>query len=167
MSTPQTMPEVITRIERSIQRVVEAVDRLSPAQKVEPLLPEGRSVKDVLAHLAWWDQWLLFTLPAEQSTAHPATPPALADQIPSTKHWAEEMNAKTHRYNQARELPEIEAEFMATWKQLLQRVSQLSSDDLYNPDGMSAQIGQPVVPLILGIYEHYEEHAHEFEQLAG
>jgi hypothetical protein len=30
---------------------------------------------------------------------------------------------------------------------------------------MSALLGQPVAPLILGIYEHYEEHAHELEQL--
>ncbi|MEN9937920.1 MAG: hypothetical protein RLZZ387_4499 [Chloroflexota bacterium] len=30
---------------------------------------------------------------------------------------------------------------------------------------MTAVIGEPVAPLILGIYEHYEEHAHEFESL--
>ena len=37
--------------------------------------------------------------------------------------------------------------------------------DLYDPAGMAATIGQPVAPLICGIYEHYEEHAHEFERL--
>jgi hypothetical protein len=48
---------------------------------------------------------------------------------------------------------------------LLRRVSQLSEKDLYDPAGISALIGQPVAPLIHGIYEHYEEHAHEFERL--
>jgi hypothetical protein len=62
-------------------------------------------------------------------------------------------------------LSTIQAEFTATRSQLLRRVSQLSIDDLYNPDGIAALIGQPVAPLVLGIYEHYEEHAHELEQL--
>jgi hypothetical protein len=73
------------------------------------------------------------------------------------------MNAKVYAYHQPRALSRIQAEFTATGNQLLERVSQLSINDLYNPDGMSAVIGQPVAPLVLGIYEHYEEHAHELE----
>jgi uncharacterized damage-inducible protein DinB len=165
MSAPQTMAEIIARIERAMQRVVQAIAPLSPAQMLEPRLPNGQSVKDVLAHLAWWDQWLLFTLPTSQNTAHTPIAPPLADQIPATDHWADEMNAKVYAYNQPRELSAIQAEFTATRSQLLQRVSQLSVDDLYNSDGISAMIGQPAAPLILGIYEHYEEHAHELEQL--
>jgi uncharacterized damage-inducible protein DinB len=159
------MPEIIARIERAMQRVVQAIAPLSPTQMLEPRLPGGQSVKDVLAHLAWWDQWLLYTLPADQSTSRTPIAPPLAEQIPATDHWADEMNAKVYAYNQPRELSTIQAEFAATRSQLLQRVSQLSIDDLYNPDGISAMIGQPVAPLILGIYEHYEEHAHELEQL--
>jgi len=124
-------------------------------------------VKDVLAHLTWWDQWLLFTLPADRNTSPPPIAPPLFDQIPLADHWADEMNAKVHAYNQPRELAPIQAEFTATYNQLLQRVSQLSITDLDDPDGIAAVIGQPVAPLILGIYEHYEEHAHELEQTIG
>jgi hypothetical protein len=165
MSAPQTMPEIITRIEQSIQRVVRAVAPLSPAQMLAPRLPDGHSVKDVLGHLTWWDQWLLVTLPVDQNAPRTPVAPPLMDQIPATNHWADEMNAKVHTYNQPRELSQIQAEFTATRNQLLQRVSQLSMADLYDPDGVSAAIGQPVAPLVLGIYEHYEEHAHELEQL--
>lgn len=38
--------------------------------------------------------------------------------------------------------------------------------DLNDPDGLSAVIGQPLRPLICGIYGHYEEHAHELAQIA-
>ena len=165
MSVPQTMVEIIARIERAMQRVIQAIAPLSSAQMLEPRLPNGQSVKDVLAHLAWWDQWLLYTMPTGQNTAHTPIAPPLVDQIPATDHWADEMNANVYTYNQPRELSTIQAEFTATRSQLLQRVSQLSIDDLYNPDGMAAMIGQPVAPLILGIYEHYEEHAHELEQI--
>jgi hypothetical protein len=167
MNTPQTIAEIVTRIERAMQRVVQAVMPLSSTQMLEPRLSGGRSVKDVLAHLSWWDQWLLFTLPAEQNTSLPPITLPLVDQIPPTAHWADEMNAKVHVYNQRRELSRIQAEFTTTRNHLLQCVSQLSLEDLYNPDGMAAIIGQAVAPLICGIYEHYEEHADELEQLRG
>ncbi len=165
MTTPQTIAEIVHRIERAMQRVVQAIAPLSSAQLLETRLPGDRSVKDVLAHLTWWDQWLLLTLPVDPALPDLGIVLPLAEQIPPTNDWAHEMNAKVHSYSQTRDLEAIQAEFTTTRKQLVQRVSHLTLDDLYNPDGLSAQIGQPVAPLILGIYEHYEEHAHEFEQL--
>ncbi|MBC8075094.1 MAG: ClbS/DfsB family four-helix bundle protein [Chloroflexales bacterium] len=167
MSEPQTIPAIIERIERAMQRVVQAVASLSTAQLLEARLAGGRAVKDVLAHLTWWDQWLLVTLPADEATSSAQITLPLADQIPPTDHWAGEMNDKVFAYNQPRELSGIQAEFTTTRNQLLQRVARLSTDDLFNPDGMAAVIGQPVAPLIYGIYEHYEEHAHELEQLGA
>jgi hypothetical protein len=165
MDAPHSIAEIVTRIERAMQRVTQAIHPVSPAQMLEPRLSDGRSVKDVLAHLTWWDQWLLLTLPAEKDTPTKPIILPLADQIPATDHWADEMNAKVQIYNQQRELSAIQAEFASTCKQLVERVSQMSTDDLYDPDGIAASIGQPVALLIFGIYEHYEEHAHELEQL--
>jgi hypothetical protein len=165
MDAPHSITDIVTRIERAMHRMTQVIHPLSPAQLQEPRLSDGRSVKDVLAHLTWWDQWLLITLPADQNTPiQPITLP-LVDQIPPTEHWADEMNAKVRIHNQQRELSVIEAEFAAVRKQLLERVSQMSIDDLYDPNGIAAVIDQPVAPLILGIYEHYEEHAHELEQI--
>jgi translation initiation factor IF-1 len=159
------MAALLTRIEQAMHRVVQAITPLSPAQMLEPRLSGGRSVKDVLAHLTWWDQWLLFRLPADHTTLHPPITPPLVEQIPSTNDWADAMNAKVYAYNQPRGLSVIQAEFTTTCDDLLQRVAQLTIADLYDPDGIAARIGQPVAPLVLGIYEHYEEHAHELEQL--
>lgn len=167
MSMPQTMDEVMARIERSIQRVVELITALSPAQMLEPHLSDGWSVKDILAHLAWWDRWLLVTLPPDGNDPQPVSTPPLFDQIPTTDHWADEMNGKVYAYNKARDLDDIRADFDATRRALIRRVSQMTHDDLYDPAGMSQTIGQPVAPLILGIYEHYEEHAHELEKAFG
>jgi hypothetical protein len=165
MDAPHSITEIVTRIERAMHRLTQVIYPLSPAQLLEPRLSDRRSVKDVLAHLTWWDQWLLITLPAHQNTPIKPIILPLVDQIPSTDDWADEMNAKVHIHNQQRELSVIETEFTAVRKQLLERVSQMSIDDLYDPDGIAAIIGQPVAPLILGISEHYEEHAHELEQI--
>lgn len=165
MNTQPTMTEILPRIEQSIRRVVDGVTALPPAQRVAPLLPEDRSVKDVLGHITWWDQWLLLTLPPAPGDPAPAITLALADQIPPTDHWADEMNAKVLEYNKQRAYAAIWDEFTATRAALLHRVAQLSAEDLYDPAGMSATIGQPVAPLVCGIYEHYEEHAHELETI--
>ncbi|MFN8467512.1 MAG: DinB family protein [Caldilineaceae bacterium] len=165
MSTQPTMTDILPRIEQSIERVVQAVTALPPAAREEPLLPGDRSVKDVLGHITWWDQWLLLTLPPAVGEPAPAITLPLADQIPPNDHWADEMNAKVLLYNKQREFAPIWEEFTATRAALVRRVSQLSAADLYDPAGMSATIGQPVAPLVCGIYEHYEEHAHEFESL--
>ena len=165
MYVPQSMVDIVTRSERAMQRITQAIAVLSPAQLSEPRLSGGRSIKDVLAHHTWWDQWLLLTLPAERDGPATRIVLPLADQIPVAEHWANEMNAKVHSYMQPRDVLLIQAEFTTTCKHVLERIAMLSIDDLYNPEGMSATIGQPVAPLILGIYEHYEEHAHELEQL--
>ena len=164
MSTQPTIAEILPRIERAIQRVTRAVQAMPPAQINAPLLAGGRSVKDVLGHLTWWDQWLLVTLPPAPGDLPLDITLPLSDQIPPTNAWADEMNAKVLAYNQPRPFPEIWTEFTATVDLLVRRVTKLTDDDLYDPNGMAAVIGQPVAPNILGIYEHYEEHAHEFQQ---
>src|SRR5215208_3205657 len=90
MSTPQTMAEIMKRIDQAMQRFDQALAALSPAEMLEPRLSDSRSVKDMLAHLRWWDQWLLFTLPADPNTPDSPITLPLADQIPSPDHWADE-----------------------------------------------------------------------------
>jgi hypothetical protein len=165
MSTQPTITEILPRIELAVQRVVQSVSSMSPAQTGEPRLAEGRSVKDVLGHLTCWDQWLLVTLPPAADASAVAITLPLADQIPPTHDWAEEINAKVRAYYEPRAFSAIWEELTVTCDRLLRRVSQLSDSDLYDPAGIAAIIGQPVAPLICGIYEHYDEHAHEFERL--
>ncbi len=167
MGTQPAITEILPRIESAIQRLVQLVTPLSPTQATQPLLAEGRSVKDMLAHLTWWDQWLLITLPPARNTSALAITLPLADQIPKTEHWADEMNVKIDAYNNSRTFAVIWADFTTTRDQLLHRVAQISDDDLLNVDSIESMIGQPVAPLIRGIYEHYEEHAHELERLSA
>ena len=81
MSTPQTITEILPRIERAIQHLVQTVTSMSPALIQEPLLAGDRSVKDVLGHLTWWDQWLLVTLPLAPGESALAITLPLSDPI--------------------------------------------------------------------------------------
>ena len=165
MAAPTTVAALVIRIQAAFERFLPAIGRLSEDQLLDPCLPGGWSVKDVLAHLAWWDQWLLYTFALSARPMPDHRPPPLFDEIPTDGQWADRMNARVYEFNRTRELAEIQAEFEAARQGVLQLVQSLSDPDIFAADGLSAVLGQPAAPLLLGIYEHYEEHAHMIEAL--
>ena len=162
MSTPTTLAALVDRITIAHRRFLQAIRSLSDAQLLEPRLPGGWSVKDVLAHLAWWDRWLLYTLHTDNTQAAHIAPP-LIDQIPPGDHWADQMNVRVYQLNRSRSLVEIQAEFEAARQRVLQMVAALPPEDVFRPKGRLTSSGRPVDRLVFGIYEHYEEHTHEIE----
>ncbi|KAB8141198.1 ClbS/DfsB family four-helix bundle protein [Chloroflexia bacterium SDU3-3] len=165
MTAPESMPDIRARIERAIQRVVRATAPLSPDQLLLPCLPDGWTVKDVLAHLTWWDQWLLATLPADEALDGPRILPPLFDQTSETQDSIDAMNAKVFAHYRSRSVADVLEGFAATRQRVAARVARLSEEDLFAPEGLSKQLGFPAAPLIQGIYEHYEEHADQLERL--
>ena len=165
MSTNQTMAEVLPRIKTAILRLQEAVSALPNELTTKPILAGERSVRDVIVHLTWWDQWLLTTLPLLPGAEPLPFNLPLVDQIPPGDRWAEEMNAKVLRYSGAREFSAAWSELQVTCALLIDRASRLTDADMCEASAISAQIGYPLAPLITGIYEHYEEHAEELEQI--
>ncbi len=166
MNPEQTMSVILPRVKASVSHLQRLVAEFPPAATTRPLLGGERSVKDMLAHLAWWDQWLLTTLPPAPGAEALSIDLPLREQIPDGDTWAEEMNAKVLQHNKSRKYQEVWEDFEKTGGQLIARVSVLTDADLNDPQGLSAAIGHPLMPLIVGIYEHYEEHAHELEQIA-
>jgi hypothetical protein len=176
MTTPEPaaipIDQIVARVAAGHQRLLDAIASLTPAQLQAPVLgADGWSVKDVLAHLAFWDRRLLYAIdPGEWPAAGPATgalpsrrfPPPIAD-IPYDDAWLEAVNARIYARNRARELDDVLAEFTATRRRLLAIVATLSPHAVFDPDGLSASLGEPFAPMLLGAYEHYEEHAEELE----
>jgi hypothetical protein len=167
MTASTTVAALVTRVQASFERFLQAIARVDQDQLLAPNLPGGWSIKDVLAHLAWWDQWLLYTFQLSGRPGPTRRPPALFDQIPAGEGWADNMNARVYQFNRTRDLSEIRAEFDIARQGVLELVQSLSDAEVFGADDLSTVIGQPAVPLLLGIYEHYEEHAHEVELLHG
>jgi uncharacterized damage-inducible protein DinB len=55
MTAPTTIAALVIRIQASFERFLQAIARVDQDQLLAPDLPAGWSSKDVLAHLAWWD----------------------------------------------------------------------------------------------------------------
>lgn len=158
---PNTLEQLKFRNAVAHARLLAAVVARSEAELSEPRLPAGWSVKDVLGHLAWWDHWLVYTLFPDNAEIA-ANPPPLLKEIGSDSEL-DALNAHVFNYNKARSLAALRADFTKAYRAAAQVAALLTEADVFDPAGRSALIGQPVAPLVFGIYEHYEEHAHEIE----
>jgi uncharacterized damage-inducible protein DinB len=157
---------IVARIAEGHKRLQNAIASLSDEQLQAPVLDGGWSVKDVLAHLAVWDQRLLHAIAPEGGPhAYRRAQPSLAD-IPFDDAWLETVNARIYTLNRDRDLASVRTELDATQARLLATVSGLSLHDVYDPDGLSDGLGEPFAPMLLGAYEHYEEHAEALEEHA-
>jgi hypothetical protein len=161
-SKPSTLEQLKFRNSAAHARFLVAVVARTEAELSEPRLPAGWSIKDVLGHLAWWDHWLVYTLFPDNAEIV-ANPPPLINEIGNGDIALDEVNAHVFRYNESRSLAEIRANFAKAHSAAAQVAAMLTESDVFDPEGRSALIGQPVSPLVFGIYEHYEEHAHEIE----
>jgi hypothetical protein len=159
---PSTLEQLKFRNAAAHARFLAAVVARTETELSEPHLPAGRSVKDVLGHLAWWDHWLVYTL-FPDSAEIVTNPPPFIQELGNGDIALDELNAHVFSYNESRSLAEIRADFAKAYRAAAQVAALLTGSDVFDPAGRSALIGQPVAPLVFGIYEHYEEHAHEIE----
>lgn len=160
---PTAVDGIVARIAAAHQRLLDAVAPLTDAQMQAPVLGDGWSVKDVLAHLAFWDQRLLHAIdPQDGSHTSRLAPPIIAD-IPFDEQWLATVNARIYALNRQRDLQDVQAELAAMQRRLLAVVASLTLDDVFDSAGLSALLGEPFAPMLLGAYEHYEEHAEELE----
>ena len=162
-ATPATIEQIVSRIAAAHQRLVDAIAPLTDDQLQAPVLANQWSIKDALAHLAFWDQRLLHAIaPEGGKDAFRLAPPVIAD-IPFDERWLATVNERIYDLNRLRTLHEVQAEFAATRRRLLTVVSSLTLHDVFDPNGLSAALGEPFAPMLLGAYEHYDEHAEDFE----
>ncbi len=157
--TPIPIDQIVTRIAAAHQRLIGVIANLTDAQLQAPVLAGHWSVKDVLAHLAFWDQRLLHAIsPADGAQANRLAPPVIAD-IPLDAQWLETVNSRIYDMNQGRDLADVQEEFDATRRRLLEVVASLTMHDVFDADGLTAGLGEPFAPMLLGAWEHYDEHA--------
>lgn len=166
MSTHTTIGEIVARIEAVHEQFASALALISDVQLQEVRLAGGRSGKDVLAHLTFWDQRLLHAIaPPEGPDAFRLAPPLIAD-IPYNAQWADVVNERIFQINRGREIVTIKDEFARTCVVLGQTVLALTEHDVFDQHGLSALLGEPFLPMLTGAYEHYEEHLADLQKIA-
>ncbi len=156
MAEPETKAALLARIAGEHKQLEQTLDRIPTAQLVEPRLQSGWSVKDVLAHITWWERRMVQLVQGAlqgQSTS-PLTLPG--EQQPTT---VDQINLQIFNDNRERPVEEIIAERQSSYGQVIALVEALPEATLADPTDLEVVLGRPLIPLIAGdTYEHYREH---------
>jgi uncharacterized protein (TIGR03083 family) len=128
MPNPTTKDALLAEIRAERGALEEFLATLTPQQMVVPGAIAGWSVKDVLAHLAEWEQLLLAWY---QAGLRGEIPP-----IPAPGYsWAQmdDLNQGIYEKYSDRSLENVQAYFRASYLQVLEAVHAMTEDELFTP----------------------------------
>ncbi len=108
------------------------------------------SVKDLIAHLIYWEQKLVGAI---QSGRWNASPPSAT---------VNSVNAGVFENNRDRPLADVLADFRRSGEQVIKQVQALSDHDLTDPARFAWQKNRPLWDYIAGeTVEHYSDHIND------
>jgi|GEM_PF-120458 len=145
---------------------LEAVIAAVPAERREEPLPSGLSVKDLLAHVAFWERYLLDRLEAAAAGHDVASLPYEVDAE------VDAINARVLAQHQSQSWEVVWFDFADVHRRALAVLDQLSEADIFALARSQAVIGDDAHTAFEHIYaetaEHFAEHAAEIKAwLAG
>lgn len=128
------------------ERVLAEVDE---KRMLEPGLPGGWSVKDVIAHVNWHEQEIVVLLETRELAGSELR------GLP-----ADERNIPIHEQNKDLPLGEVLEESNRVFERLWELVSQLADEDLVQASSLDQmpEDWEPWEVIASNTYEHYQEH---------
>jgi uncharacterized protein (TIGR03083 family) len=128
------------------QSLLTEVDR---SRMTEPGLPGGWSVKDVIAHITWYEREMIGMLKARALEGSDLW------QLPQEKR-----NVPIYEENKDRPLEEVLSEAEQVYDQLFEAIASLSDDELVDPSHFRDMPSEwaPWDVMAGNTYEHYHQH---------
>lgn len=149
---PRDTADLVARIQREWSALLRAVERLSQEQMDAPG-PGGWSVKDNLAHLTAWEQFMLRHYLAGQ----PAHEAMQVDEEAFKGLDEDGLNAVLHQRNRSRSVADVLAGLQRSHAQVVATLEGMPFTDLMRP--IRPHDPRPVLAWVVGnTYEHYQEH---------
>ena len=159
-SLPRNAADLINRVQHEWSALLHVVENASQEQMCAPG-PGGWSVKDVLAHVAEWEQFLLLNQFRDHSP-HEALR-VNEDMLESPDF--DELNAILFERNRDRPVAEVLANLHQTHSQLFAALEQMSDNDLIKPVETVFKDVSLVTVVKWLTYHHYEEHREMIEAM--
>ncbi len=139
------------RAERA--RIEAALGKQTETQLTHRAAPDQWSLKDTLAHLTYWEQYMLERV---QRALLGETPRWVTDEEEP------EVNARVFERNKERPLAEVLADLHRSLAEVLEQVESMSEADLTDPNRFAWMKGKPLWSYIAN--EAYGEHYHDHLQ---
>ncbi len=153
--------QLLEQMHSGRQRLEATLARVRDDQMLTPSLPGNWSVKDLLAHIGWWEQWIVNTYDT-----------LLRGEIPYSPHLDEmavdDLNAQLFAEYHDRPLAEVHREEKDAYQKLLSLAENAAEEDLFHPHRFAWMEGHPFVEWIINnTYEHYDEHLRDLLRWLG
>ncbi len=156
---PRNKANLMKRIRREWSALMRTIEGLTPERMSAPM-PGGWSIKDHLAHLATWEQFLVHHHIQGQ-------PPHQVMEIDAEtfKRLDETgLNEMIRKGNRFRPAPDVLANLRTSHAQVLQTLVSMSFDELKEPRYSDDPEKRPLIDWVIGnTYEHYAEHRQDIK----
>jgi|SRR5581483_3593051 len=171
MADPKTKSKVLQAARDAYAEMQTYLASLTPEQRVAPLLDDGWSVKDSLAHIAAWENmtigWLEASLRGEYVKRF--TPEFIQpDDQADAERMMNDLNNHLFEQNRNRSWEQVLADFNESYQRILAVIARMSDDDIFNPQRFAWRKGSPAIDMIAAnTYGHYAEHLEWIRQRFG
>ncbi len=148
--------ELLTRIHTERERLDAALARVDEARMTDTALYGAWSVKDMLAHIGWWEQRAAYIVDTVTSGR---TPEGMVEGA-----TVDQVNARVYHENHARSLEDVRRSEREAYETLLALTEKTGEDDLFDPQRFAWTKGQPLADwVVYNTYDHYAEHLAELQ----
>ena len=160
MTEHMTKPELLDKIRTGYAELDQVLAPLNEAQMTTGGENGAWSIKDILAHLAAWQQRTLTRIEAALRNEKPAIPPLTSDEE------IDQLNEHFYQENKHRSLSEVLSNFRTSSSQLLEAVQAAPEEVLIDPQRVPWLNGIAVWQIVAGnTYEHIAEHMDSIQKL--
>ncbi len=153
-----TRDEFLEAVRTERARFDAASERLDAERMVSATLEDGRTAKDILAHVAWYDGQMVGVLRARALVGSELW------ELPQP-----ERNAIILKENKERSLDEVLSESRTVFKELSGQLATLEEEEVHEA-GRFADMPEEWEPIEMfagNTHEHYAGHLPELEELLG
>jgi hypothetical protein len=150
--------QVIAMLRDEFNRWEAILSAMSEAQITDPKLPEGWSVKDVIAHLWAWQQRSIARMVAALRDREPEFPRWASNLDPEMEGQPHQLNAWLYETNKNKSWSQVYGDWKAGFLHLLELAQAFSEKDLLDPEKYAWLDGYTLAYILRASYEHHGEH---------
>lgn len=152
--------ELVDRIHRSRVELDDVIARFDRGDLTEPALANGWSVKDIIAHIGFWERRIVTLYDI-----------LVRGEVPEDAIGAEsldELNARMYGENQLLPLGIVQINEQEAYHDILKIAETAPASDLFDPHRFAWTGGRPFYHWIAdNTYEHYADHLPDLLEFAN
>ena len=152
---------LLIALREQLERWEDLLALLSESQLTSPMLPWHWSPKDVLAHLAAWQQISTARMEAALAERAPQFPAWVPGADPDAEEVLEQINALIYATHREQPWTTVQHNWRTGYLRLLAAAEQVGEKDLLDAGRYAWLEGRPLVMVLLGTYDHHLEHSEE------